>query len=313
MTSAKRQRILFIGGLGRSGTTIIEKLLNEVPGTFSVGETVHLWERGVQANERCGCGEAFTDCAHWSEVGKLAFGGWDNVPLERAIDLRWSVDRSRRLPQMFKSLRSGNRTEDQTEYLGYVTSVLHAAAAAAGGADVLLDSSKHLSTAALYALDPTLDVRVLHIVRDPRGVAYSWMKQVARPEADGEQMPTYRPSRTATRWMTDNAGFELLGRSVPTLTMKYEDVLLDPVGSLAQMIELAGLPASPDGFPFLEGNVATFSTPMHSVAGNPLRFGGETSTLKLDDKWRTGLDKKSHRIVTSMTAPGLMHYGYPLT
>ena len=54
------QRVLFIGGLGRSGTTIIEKLLNELPQTLSVGETVHLWERGVQANERCGCGESFS-------------------------------------------------------------------------------------------------------------------------------------------------------------------------------------------------------------------------------------------------------------
>ncbi len=306
------QRVLFIGGLGRSGTTIIEKLLNELPQTLSVGETVHLWERGVKANERCGCGEAFTDCAHWQKVGDLAFGGWENAPVDRLIDLRWSVDRSRRLPQMYKALRSGTATDDQREYLDAVTKVLHASAKAAGGAEVLLDSSKHLSTAALYALDPTLDVRVLHIVRDPRGVAYSWMKQVARPEADGAQMPTYKPSRTAFRWMTDNAGFELLGRKVPTLTMRYEDVLADPAGSLTQMASLAGIDVGQDGFEFLDGDVASFSTPMHSVAGNPLRFGGENTTLKLDDQWRSGLDKRSRQIVTAITAPGLKHYNYPL-
>ncbi|MEZ5342599.1 MAG: sulfotransferase [Acidimicrobiales bacterium] len=312
MEPKARQKVLFIGGIGRSGTTIIEKLLNEVPGTFSVGETVHLWERGVQANERCGCGESFVDCRQWANVGELAFGGWSNVPLDRVIDLRWSVDRSRRLPQMLRSLRSGTNTDDQNEYLGYVSGVLHAAAKAAGGAAVLLDSSKHLSTAALYALDPTLDVRVLHIVRDPRGVAYSWMKQVARPEAEGEQMPTYRPSRTAFRWMTDNAGFEALGRTVPTLTMRYEDVLQDPAGSLAKMTALADLQATREDFTFLDGNTATFSTPMHSVAGNPLRFGGEQTTLTLDDKWREGLDQRSRRVVTSITAPGLLRHRYPL-
>lgn len=312
MTTTKPQRVLFIGGLGRSGTTIIEKLLNELPTTFSVGETVHLWERGVQANERCGCGESFSSCTQWSAVGELAFKGWNNVPLERVIDMRWSVDRSRRLPQMYNALRRGENTADQNEYLGYVTKVLHAAAQAAGGAEVLLDSSKHLSTAALYALDPSLDVRVLHIVRDPRGVAYSWMKQVARPETDGEDMPTYSPSRTAFRWMTDNAGFETLGRRIPTLTMRYEDVLRDPEGSLRQMIELAGLEFEPAQLSFLDGNVANFATPMHSVAGNPLRFGGEQTTLKLDDTWQSGLDQKSRRIVTSITAPGLKHYDYPL-
>ena len=48
------QRVLFTGGLGRSGSTLIEKLLNELPPTFSVGETIHLWERGIRDAERCG-------------------------------------------------------------------------------------------------------------------------------------------------------------------------------------------------------------------------------------------------------------------
>ncbi len=69
-----RQRVLFTGGLGRSGSTLVEKLINELPSTFSVGETVHLWERGVRDHERCGCSEAFTDCAHWQAVGVQAFG-----------------------------------------------------------------------------------------------------------------------------------------------------------------------------------------------------------------------------------------------
>ncbi len=50
--SSARQTVLFTGGLGRSGSTLIEKLLNELPGTFAVGETIHLWERGVRDQER---------------------------------------------------------------------------------------------------------------------------------------------------------------------------------------------------------------------------------------------------------------------
>lgn len=306
------QRVLFIGGLGRSGTTIIEKLLNELPQTLSVGETVHLWERGVQDNERCGCGSPFDECDHWTRVGKAAFGGWDRIPLERVIDLRWSVDRSRRLPQMARALRTGQLTPDQSEYLGYLGDVLHASAEVAGGAKVLLDSSKHLSTATMYALDPTIDVRLLHIVRDPRGVAYSWTKQVARPETDGLEMPRYRPSRTSLRWTTDNPGYELLGRAVPHLTLRYEDVLADPLGSLRAMAELVDLTPTEEDLSFLNGNRARFSTPMHSVAGNPLRFGGEETVLRLDDQWKSGLPAGSRRLVTALTAPGLLRYRYPL-
>ncbi len=312
----QRQRVLFIGGLGRSGTTLIEKLLNEAPETFAVGETVHLWERGVRDQERCGCGERFADCEHWPEVGRLAFGGWDALDLRRAIDLRWSVDRSRRMPQILGAHRNKPLKDDQLEYLELMRKVL-LASAERSGASVLLDSSKHLSTAALLALDPALDVRVLHVVRDPRGVAYSWTKAVARPETDGEMMPTYRPSRTAMRWVTDNRGFDTLAKAgVPTLRLRYEDFLADPAGSLRAIGELAGIDSlcSGDALPFLDTSTdpvgATISTPMHSVAGNPLRFGGAELALKLDDAWRTELDAKARATVTRITRPALGRYGY---
>src|SRR5713101_2080953 len=52
-----RPRILYLGGLGRSGSTLIERLLGELPGVCAVGEVVHMWRRGVVEGERCGCGE----------------------------------------------------------------------------------------------------------------------------------------------------------------------------------------------------------------------------------------------------------------
>jgi hypothetical protein len=305
------QRILFIGGLGRSGSTLIEKLLNELPATFAVGETIHLWERGIQQGERCGCGEAFERCPHWSQVGDSAFGGWDRVDLTRIIGLRWSVDRSRRLPRLLLARRR-SLNADERDYLDHLRSVLLAGATAAGSPAVLLESSKHLSTAALLSLDPALDVRVLHLIRDPRGVAYSWTKEVARPEArTGEIMPIYRPSRTALRWVTDNLGFRLLARlGVPTLRLRYEDVLADPRGHLERLTEFAGIPTTDTDLDFLDGNRATLRTPMHSIAGNPLRFGGSELTLRVDDAWKTKLDRRSRAVVTAICLPVLRPFGY---
>ncbi len=309
-----RQRILFIGGLGRSGSTLVEKLLNELPGTFAVGETIHLWERGVRDNERCGCGDSFEQCPHWTAVGDEAFGGWQHVNLDRIIGLRWSVDRSRRLPQIMARLRTGNRDAEQREYLEHLRAVLLAGATVAGHPPVLLESSKHLSTAALLALDPAFDVRVLHLVRDPRGVAYSWTKDVARPEAGPDaKMPTYRPERTAMRWVTDNLGFRSLARlGVPTMTLRYEDFLKRPSSTLVDIAAFAGLDVGPEDLSFLSGHQASLRTPMHSIAGNPLRFGGSDLTLRLDAAWTTELDPRSRRVVTAITAPVLGRFGYSL-
>ncbi len=310
--AGSRRKVLFIGGLGRSGSTLIEKLLNEIPQTFAVGETIHLWERGIGNQERCGCGEPFAACPQWTAVGQEAFGGWDEVDVERVVDLRWTVDRTRQLLPITKAHRRGAPTVEQGRYLRYLRQVLLAAATVAGGPDVLLESSKHLSTAALLALDDAIDLRVLHLVRDPRGVAYSWTKQVERPEADDELMPTYNPARTAGRWVSDNLGFEALATRVPTLRLRYEDFLADPRGSLTTIGELIGIDPGDLDLGFLDGDTATLSTPMHSVAGNPLRFGGAEMKLRLDDAWKTELDTGQRRLVTAITAPLLRRYGYPL-
>lgn len=301
-------RVLFIGGLGRSGTTLIEKLLNEVPGTVSVGETLHLWERGVRDHERCGCGEPFAECPRWAAIGERAFGGWDRADVDDLIELRWRIDRTRSIGSIVRAVRSG-LDDEQARYVDALKAVLQAAAEVSD-AQVVLDSSKHLSTAALLAADPDLDVRVLHVVRDPRGVAYSWTKQVARPEADGDDMPTYSPARTALRWVTDNLGFDALGRlGVSVTRLRYEDVLADPDGSLRRILAAASLDVD-QPLDFIDGRTAHVERPMHSIAGNPMRFGGDDLVLRLDDAWQTKLGARDRRIVTTITRPVLGRFGY---
>jgi len=59
----------------------------------------------------------------------------------------------------------------------------------AGPGVVAVDASKHPSYLLLIRRMPSHDVRLLHIVRDPRGVAHSWAKSVRRPEsASGDDM-----------------------------------------------------------------------------------------------------------------------------
>ena len=92
--------MLYLGGLGRSGSTLIERLIGQLPGVCPVGELVHLWERGITEGERCGCGEPFRECPFWQQVGKAAFGGWDEVEVSRVAALRARVDRNRFIPAL---------------------------------------------------------------------------------------------------------------------------------------------------------------------------------------------------------------------
>lgn len=54
-------RVLFIGGLGRSGSTFLERPISELPGVCGRGEVAPLWERGSSNNEPRGCRRPFRD------------------------------------------------------------------------------------------------------------------------------------------------------------------------------------------------------------------------------------------------------------
>ena len=75
---------------------------------------------------------------------------------------------------------------------------------------MIVDSSKHPSTGAWSSRQvPGIDLHVVHLVRDSRGVAYSWTKSVTRPEVpDGsELMPRFRPFVAAAWWGFFNPRF----------------------------------------------------------------------------------------------------------
>jgi hypothetical protein len=299
--------VLFIGGFGRSGSTLLERMLGQVPGHTAVGELVHLQQRGQIDDEACGCGKAFSDCELWRSVGEVAFGSWSAVDGWR--DLQLQVDRKRFIPELVLPLRPSYRRalRAHAERLGR----LYAAIAEVSGAEVIVDSSKHIQTAFLLHHVPGIRPVVVHLVRDSRGVACSWGREVVRPEAaDGGLMVQYRPWSAATQWLQYNLLFHTLG-IVRTrhVFLRYEDLLADPPGALARVLRAAGLPGSADHLSFVGADWVELE-PDHSVAGNPMRFSTGRLALKRDDRWRTELPTGQRRLVTAVTAPLLAAYGY---
>lgn len=303
-------RVLYIGGVGRSGTTVLERSLGELPGFVVLGEVVHLWQRGLVDDELCGCGEPFSVCHFWTSVGKEAFGGWSEVDPERLARLKQSVDRNRFIPR----LAARPATAELREYVSYYDRV-YDAAAKVSGADVVVDSSKHPSLAFCLARSGMVDLRVLHVVRDARGVAYSWTKDMARPEARTGAagfFPTYSPSRTAVRWDAQNAAFGLLGvRAGDVRRVRYEDFVADPRAVLADVAGFAGAPVPAGGLGFATDTSVELHA-RHTVSGNPVRFQTGVVSLRRDEAWRSKLPAGRRRAVSVLAAPLLVRYGYPL-
>lgn len=304
-------KVLFIGGLGRSGTTLLERLLGQLPGTLPLGEVAHLWERDIRDDERCACGSRFSNCEFWHRVGKRAFGGWENVDLDRVEALRATVDRTRHIPVLAGKKLAPVQYKLVTEYADYYSRVYAAASADAGGNRLIIDSSKHASLAYCLRWSPNVDLRVVHVVRDSRGVAYSWTKQVRRPESGGQaEMTRYSPARSALLWNAQNAAFSMLRRrGVPVRRVRYEKLLADPRTVVERLAEFALVPLQPGDLRYIGPDWADLG-PNHSAAGNPMRFSVGRIPLRRDEEWRDELPSAQRRLVRTLTAPLLNRYGY---
>lgn len=309
--------VLFIGGWGRSGSTLTDRMLGQAADVCAVGEVTHIWERALRDNERCGCGNAFADCPFWAKVGETAFGGWDKLDLPAILALKHRVDRNRFIPRMALPFFLTRRKADLRHY-GELHRRIYRAVADVSGASVVVDSSKHSSLAFALRHARGIDLRVLHLVRDGRAVAYSWSREVRRPEiVDAEVfMPQYSTVKSGVLWTVHNALFHLLDWvRVPTLRLRYEDVVARPDAGLRRIRQFAGLPGG--GLEFLQtppaGStalpVATLET-THTVAGNPMRFTTGTVELRLDGAWRGKLAPGKRRFLSAMTWFGRARYGY---
>jgi hypothetical protein len=303
-------RVLYVGGLGRSGSTLLDRMLGELPGIESAGEVVHLWQRGVVEDQLCGCGERFSECPFWTKVGAEAFGGWEAPEVGEAIRLQRLVDRNRYLPLVVSPVAPA-RFRRRLHRYGELLGRLYASISSVAGGAAVVDSSKHASTAYVLARTAGLDLRVIHLVRDARGIAYSWTKVVRRPEVPDREVLMHRhaPWRTAARYDGWNALLHALPASgVPTLFVRYEDLIARPRREMRRIAAFAGS-FDDDALAFVEEGAVSLGVP-HSVSGNPMRFDAGRIPLRADDDWRRRLPLAERATVTAIALPFLVAYGY---
>ncbi len=303
--------VLYVGGMPRSGSTLTDLMLDLLPGHVAVGELFYLWRNGLVHDGLCACGEAFSRCPFWTAVGAKAFGGWDAVDGQHVMRLQSTVDATSRIPLLLAPGRPAGFQRALDEYTD-VLRALYLAIAEVSGARVVVDSSKRPSLAFVLRHVPGLRLTVAHVVRDPRGVAYSFGKHVELPTgaALGPQMPRTATWKVGRRWVTVNAlisTLSLLG--VPSVRVRYEDLVVEPVRELSRIARVEGLTPSDINFGFVtDAGLAVPET--HVVAGGRIRLGGGTMPLRLDDAWRRDMPRRARRLVGAITLPSRLQYGY---
>src|SRR6476469_6184391 len=81
--TAVTHRVLYVAGTGRSGSTLLARILDRADGVFAAGEVRYMWQRGLVEDRLCGCGERFSECPFWRDVLERAFGARSSVDAQR--------------------------------------------------------------------------------------------------------------------------------------------------------------------------------------------------------------------------------------
>lgn len=298
----KRPKYLYIVSSPHGGSTLLSLVLGKHPLAVNLGEASFI-PKLLALDELCTCGARLGECAEWGRVfdrlqtatsvdmrerpyslylGEALKGkdGSGLIDTRQQTRLRYLLGKLRGAadtaslfwtPSMLgaglttlPSVRTGNRN----------TLSLYAAAAAAHDAQLVVDASKMPRKAPhLYMQNPE-QVRVLHLVRDGRGVSASRKKY----------MPV---SRAAERWSHyHRLSQRILEKWVPAenrMRLRYEDFVAGPEEHLRQLFEWLEIDYSPECLQFGETHIE------HSAGGNPARFSLSGGIRPADERWRTTL------------------------
>lgn len=303
-------RVLSIVGYTRSGSTLLDALLGELPGAFSAGELHYLWERGLLEERTCGCGRLVRDCEIWSAVLEKAFG--DELPAPRRVmDWQSRSVRTRHTPAL---LAGGRGPIDKAAMRAYGDTLgrIYHAIADVTGCRVIIDSSKRPSDGALTMLLPGVEASIVHLVRDPRAVVFSWRRSKKELDrADDADMPQQSVVMSALGWFELNLGAEGVRRKAGAggTLLRYEDLMTRPKESVENIAAMIGEPT--DRLPFVGAGAVELGE-NHTVSGNPGRFRRGVVELRADEEWRARMPAGDRAVTTALTLPLLPRYRYPV-
>lgn len=287
-------KVLYIAGTGKSGSTLLGKLLGQVEGFEDVGELVNLAAQ-LRRGARCGCGSPVASCELWPRVLERAQSGGEGLCAARMAELKTRYLPLLSLPGAAAVLR---RRHAQVARLQRAVRDLT-------GARVVVDGSKSAFYGAVLRLQPDLDVYTVHLVRDVRACEGSMYRlRTERPEKFAARTTGFN----SLRWMLANLVTEWTARrrGGRWLRVRYEDLVARPRETLAEILDLVGERSSLD---FIDGATARLGR-SHNVAGSGVRFQDSPVELRLDERWRDALPEHNRALVDGLTRRFRQRYGY---
>ncbi len=296
--------LVYILAASHSGSTLTAMLLNAHPEICTAGE-LKASGLGKISGYRCSCRSLIGDCPFWQQIAAaMQSAGLEYDVRDARTSLRDAPGFAARLLRPLHRSPVLERVRDAALWFspgwrhwlpawGARNQALVESIAGVAGAKMVADSSKIAIRLKYLRRSTRLRIKVIHLVRDGRAVALTYMDpsnfaDATNPALRGGGSGTQRHSRlgmgeAALEWRRSNEeACEVLkefGENDKT-RIRYEDLCADPSGTMNAVYRFLGLEES-DAF-------RDFKSAEHHVVGNGMRLD-DTSEIRLDDRWRQTL------------------------
>lgn len=293
-------KVIYCMGSGRSGSTLLNIILSNHSKIFGAGE-INSIQRIKQEKFNCSCGKRIVECDFWGGVMEKWNKAQQKETPSETISKIHGIDNFKSPMAWIKCLLG---FPFQSRFFkNYLESTynFYKAIVEESGRPVIMDISKNPLRALVLNAHPKIDLRLIHLVRDGRGVAWSINKY---EKTDIRRKPVWR---AALFWTIVNRQSNFVRKRVKNSGLiLYEDLVNFPAETIKSIAAIADVYPAPilDG---LNGNLAQEET--HIMAGNKLRRQ-KNITLKLDTKWKENLSEEQINSFMKIAGTTMADYGY---
>ena len=292
-----------------AGSTLLGFLLDAHPACASIGAATGLTRRVDLKTYTCSCGRAFLRCPFWANVAERTIelghpvsvyqtGFWNtHVRLSRRRWLNGVLVRSLG-PAVATSVRDatiGNLPpiRRRLSEARAATWALSRAVLEESGKQAFVDTSRDHQRPKYLVPAPSLELKAIHLIRDPRGNTASIMRHTGVDVV-----------RAARQWRHYNLEADRSSRRLPSgswLRVHYEDLCRDPQATLDEIARFIGVEAAP---------MPPLDTAEHHIIGNSMRLRS-IEAIREDQGWREALTQDDLAVIERITGDVSRRLGYP--
>lgn len=295
--------LLYVLSPGHSGSTLLGLVIGAHPQIATVGELKWAPD-SFRDDDPCSCGKGMRHCDFWRQVQqRVAQRGMDlaqegfrvhYTKRERAHEKLIARQVGSPLVEVLRRTAIAAwpaAARDRLHTLAYNITLMGAILDVTGGS-VFLDTSKDASRLRYLSESRSLRIKVVHLIRDGRAVAYSLIKK------------GYDPDVAASDWVSEHRQALRLKRSFERsdwMSLRYETFCESPDATLAEVCEFAGVD--------VQRRTLDYRGWQSHVIGNRMRLES-SNEIRLDTSWQTRLQGAPRAAVEAVTGSMNRKFGY---